>query len=189
MRSLFLKAPPKYTFFFEKIRWESGRFVYQGDPPAMKDVLAAVFTVADQYPMIFADLARRIFDQNAIANESEAAKGLLGRFNRKEQKRRKARYLKKISRGFRADPENIVILAEGDSWFQYPRLFGLLEPVKDIVDWLIEDKLYAVYSLAYGGDWLSNIFYLGEYIEILFAGPQPGAGQEVPEYADHHSWI
>jgi len=56
---------------------------------------------------------------------------------------------------------------ENLKWFQFPRVYLNIDPVKDIVDWLIEDTKYAVKSLAAGSDWLSNIFYTGEYVEEL----------------------
>ena len=44
-------------------------------------------------------------------------------------------------------------------------LFNEIE--RDIVDWLIDDPKYDVYSLTAGGDWLANMFYSGEYIKEL----------------------
>ncbi|UCH14720.1 MAG: hypothetical protein JSV22_01855 [Bacteroidales bacterium] len=54
-----------------------------------------------------------------------------------------------------------MILSEGDSWFQFPI------DVKDIIDWLLKRCNYAIYSIAYGGDWITNIIYEGTYIEEL----------------------
>lgn len=52
-----------------------------------------------------------------------------------------------------------VIVVEGDSWFEYP--IG----IKDISDWLDRLTNHAVYSLASGGDWLSNMALNEEYID------------------------
>ena len=108
-------------------------------------------------------ITRRIFDinDNTILNRSDAGEGMIGRLNRRSKRKRNKEYIRKIRDGFRANPENKVILAEGDSWFEFP-IF-----VKDIIDWLKKREDYAIYSLAYGGDWLSNIMYQGEYIEGL----------------------
>jgi hypothetical protein len=108
-------------------------------------------------------ITRRIFDINdtTILNRSDASMGMIGRLNRRSRRKRNKSYFRKIRNGFRADPANKVILAEGDSWFEFP-IF-----VKDIIDWLAKREDYAIYSLAYGGDWLANIMYQGEYIEGL----------------------
>ncbi|MBN1158750.1 MAG: SGNH/GDSL hydrolase family protein [Bacteroidales bacterium] len=108
-------------------------------------------------------ITRRIFDLNerTIFNGSHAEEGILGRLNRRSRRIRNRRYMRKINKGFRAVPGNKIILAEGDSWFEYPVF------VRDIIDWLQKRKDYAIYSLAYGGDWLANILYQGEYVEGL----------------------
>lgn len=73
---------------------------------------------------------------------------------------RNARFTSKISNDFRK-PSHKVILAEGDSWFNYPVILS------DVVDWIgMEDNL-AVYSLASGGDWLLNILNSRKYVEEL----------------------
>ncbi|MBN1417011.1 MAG: hypothetical protein JW973_18085 [Bacteroidales bacterium] len=108
-------------------------------------------------------IIRRIFDinENTILNRSDASEGMIGRLNRRSKRKRNKAYIRKIRKGFRSNPQNKVILAEGDSWFEFP-IF-----IKDIIDWLIKREDYAIYSLAYGGDWLANIMYQGEYIEGL----------------------
>lgn len=108
-------------------------------------------------------ITRRIFDinDNAILNRSEASKGMIGRFNRLSKRVRNKTYIGKIRKGFRENLHNKVILAEGDSWFEFPIFLN------DIIDWLRKREDYAIYSLAYGGDWLANIMYQGEYIEGL----------------------
>jgi hypothetical protein len=108
-------------------------------------------------------ITRRIFDINdrSILNRSDASEGLMGKLNRRSKRKRNNDYFRMIKNGFRADPGNKVILAEGDSWFEFPVF------IRDIIDWLKKRKDYAIYSLAYGGDWLSNIMYQGEYIEGL----------------------
>lgn len=52
------------------------------------------------------------------------------------------------------------ILAEGDSWFEYP-----LKKVSDILNHLGEH--YAVYSLAGGGDVLRSMFFKPNYYKII----------------------
>lgn len=108
-------------------------------------------------------ITRRIFDinENTILNRSDAGAGMIGRLNKRSKRKRNNTYFGKIRGGFRANPDNKVILAEGDSWFEFP-IF-----VKDIIDWLKKREDYAIFSLAYGGDWLANIMYQGEYVEGL----------------------
>jgi len=108
---------------------------------------------------------RRIYDLNegSILNKSSADKGLIGILNRRSQRKRNALFFKKIKQEFKSNPANKIILAEGDSWFEYP-LF-----IREIIDQLIKSRKndYAIYSLAYGADWLANMIYENEYIEEL----------------------
>lgn len=108
---------------------------------------------------------RRIYDLNegSILNKSGADLGLMGFLNKRSKSKRNRIFLKKIRKGFKFNPDNKVILAEGDSWFEYP-LF-----INEIIDTLIlnRKKDYAIYSLAFGGDWLSNMIYENTYIEEL----------------------
>jgi hypothetical protein len=114
-------------------------------------------------PQELSKITRRIFDinVNTILNRSDAGEGIIGRLNRRSKRKRNKAYIRKIRKGFRTNPVNKVILAEGDSWFEFPII------VKDIIDWLKKREDYAIYSLADGGDWLANIMYQGEYVEGL----------------------
>ena len=92
-----------------------------------------------------------------ILNLSHADDGMLGFLNKRSRRRRQRKYEKKIRRGF----NGIRIVSEGDSWFQYPVF------LKDIIDNLNDNDAFAIYSLGYGGDWLSNIYREQEYIRAL----------------------
>ncbi len=100
----------------------------------------------------------RIFDINErIFQEESDANNVL---NRKTFKKRETRFYEKFRKGSqRANGK--VIVAEGDSWFQFPVF------IKDIIDHLNDNPKYSIYSLAYGGDWLTNIIYDGRYVEKL----------------------
>ncbi len=103
------------------------------------------------------DLTRRILDhEKPVRNESGATRGLLGILNWASRCRRQRAYRRK-SRGF----TGIVIVSEGDSWFQYPKF------LTDIIDWLQANKDYNIYSLGFGGDWLANILVKREYEKVL----------------------
>lgn len=104
-----------------------------------------------------------IFKKNEgyIANESDADEGLMGTLNKKSWENRRDNYYKKVLKAEEKGERITRVLAEGDSWFEFPQV------IKDILDWLDEEPGYAVYSMAYAGDWLSNILYEGKYVEEL----------------------
>ena len=136
------------------------------------EILSIVLALLRDNPGILRNVVRRIFDSNEIPNQSKSRDAKLGRFNEKNRKRRNKIYEKKIRKKFRQYDQNLVIMAEGDSWFEFPRfsfLWGLInkDVVIDILDHLIAEKNIAVYSLAAGGDWLSNMLLAGEYIDEL----------------------
>ncbi len=156
--------------FFENFEVKNNQYTLKDGNKLKKEASSLfknIFTIADRNPEIFKEIAQRIFDKKEIPNKSDADQGLLGKYNEKDRAYRNGLFFEKIKSGFRDSPKKKVILAEGDSWFQFPRIFLGLDAVKDIIDHLIEDKNYAINSLAYGGDWLSNILSLGEYVEEL----------------------
>ena len=128
----------------------------------MRDDLRA-FDLLKDYPEYLDKLTRKIFDVNegSILNRSESGKGVLGRLNRFSRLGRQRQYFKKINQGFRRHQGERIILAEGDSWFEFPVF------VTDIIDWLTKNKNYAIFSFASAGDWLSNMINTKEYIENL----------------------
>src|SRR5687767_5777796 len=69
------------------------------------------------------NIIQRIYDLNEkyILNLS-AVEGMLRRLNDIKNEKRNARFMKKIRAGFRdqKNPDRKIILAEGDSWFNYP---------------------------------------------------------------------
>lgn len=132
-----------------------------------KEILKIIITIIRTNPSIIKGVIKRLFDINEIKNDSESDIGTLGKFNQKDRTFRNKVFKRKIRDGHKKNPNNITILAEGDSWFQFPRVYLNIDPVKDIVDWLIGEDQYAVCSLAAGGDWFSNILHSGEYIEEL----------------------
>ena len=113
------------------------------------------------------ELMRRIYNLNeaALLEISDASSGLMGWANARGHQHRLKKYRKKIKKGHRMGSGakgNKVILAEGDSWFLFPFL------IREIIDWLSKlDDRNAIYSIAYAGDWLTNIIYEGKYIEEL----------------------
>lgn len=75
--------------------------------------------------------------------------------------RRNKYFTSQIKKGFRGKKGNIVILAGGDSWFNYPVLLS------DVLDWVGMEPDIIVFSLAEGGDWLLNMLSARKYVEKL----------------------
>lgn len=127
------------------------------------------FTLLANHPeLTFPNLResmKRIFDINEdiLLEESNATKGLQGFLNKLSNRRIQNNFYKRFRNGSFVREGNKVILAEGDSWFGFP-LF-----IKDITNHLLKNPNYNIYSIAYAGDWLSNIIYEGKYVEKLSA--------------------
>lgn len=133
--------------------------------PDATEVFATVLHHVGHPPEVLEKVVRRIFDLNKINGYLLANQGMLGKFNERDRTIRNELFMKRLKKTGRSNLK--VILAEGDSWLQFPRVYFNYDPVKDIVDCLNKNKGYAVYSQAYGGDWLSNILFLQEYVEEL----------------------
>jgi hypothetical protein len=110
----------------------------------------------------FRDCVRKIYDLNEerLRETSNANTGILGKLNKRSTEARQKEYFKKVENQ-KPGKAYIRIYAEGDSWFLFPSF------VKDIIDWLEENDNYLIYSDAFGGDWITNIIYEGQYIEAL----------------------
>lgn len=114
------------------------------------------FLVKDLRPVL-----KKIFeiDDKEALNKSAANRGILGILNRLSRFLRGLNYRLKIKKGGFSKK----ILAEGDSWFEYPFF------IDDIFDHLDKcEKKYAINSIASGGDWMANILYEKEYLERLY---------------------
>lgn len=83
---------------------------------------------------------------------------LLNAFNGLARARRNRKYRRRIKKW-----TGVKIVAEGDSWFQYPLL------LKDTIDQLIDldNFQYAIYGLSEAGDLLSNIVKEDEITEAI----------------------
>lgn len=105
---------------------------------------------------------RRIYDMNesSLLKESDAMTGSFGKLNLAKQEKRRKRFFKRMRAGKRNGNYKTVV-AEGDSWFCFPKY------VKDINEWLIRDDNINLYSVAAAGDWIANMIYEGKYIEEL----------------------
>lgn len=110
----------------------------------------------------FRECVRHIYDLNEerLKETSNANSGTLGKLNRQSTSKRQKKYFKRVEN---QKPSNkyVRIYAEGDSWFLFPTF------VRDIIDWLEKNENYLIYSDAYGGDWITNIIYEGQYVEAL----------------------
>ncbi|HYC84456.1 MAG TPA: hypothetical protein VEB86_04505 [Chryseosolibacter sp.] len=100
----------------------------------------------------------RVFDINQTIFQEESDAAIAP--NIKSQRKREKRFYERMRNGFDRS-KGKVIVAEGDSWFEFP------QAIADIIDHLNENDNYNIYCLAYGGDWITNIIYEGKYIEKL----------------------
>lgn len=107
-------------------------------------------------------IIRKIYDLgNEQINKIAALAPVMAKVDALKNSRRNTLFFKKVKGTFRTDIKNKVILAEGDSWFNYPVLLS------DVIDWISMEDNLAVYSLASGGDWLMNMISAKKYIEHL----------------------
>jgi len=100
-------------------------------------------------------------------NLSHSEEGFIGVLNKEANNGKMKKFHKKIRSGFRDRrlyPQHKVVLIEGDSWFEYPVFLN------DITDYLMKYPNLAIYSLAHGGDWVSNMIsslkYEFDYVKI-----------------------
>lgn len=102
-----------------------------------------------------------------LLNRSHANNGFIGDLNNFAQNKKQRKFYNKIENGFRnysKNPEHKIVLVEGDSWFEFP-IF-----LRDITDHLEKEPDMAIYTVAHGSDWLSNMVismqYEYEYFKI-----------------------
>lgn len=108
-------------------------------------------------------IIQQIYDLNErYILELSTVDGVLRTLNQIKNKKRNRRFDRKIKNGFRKPGSSgKVILAEGDSWFNYPIL------LTDMVDRIAMEKNFALHSLAAGGDWFLSMLSGRQYIEEL----------------------
>lgn len=115
------------------------------------------------------ELIHSIFygSRSFLLNRSTANEGFIGTLNKEAEGKKQKKFHRKMREGFRDNvlhPDNKIVMVEGDSWFEYP-IF-----LKDITDHLEKEPNLAIYSLAFGGDWISNMIstlkYEYEYVKI-----------------------
>lgn len=108
-------------------------------------------------------IIQRIYDLNRTqVNKIAALDRMLGKIDAIKNSHRNSRFLSKISSDFREkDKGRKVILAEGDSWFNYPVI------LTDVLDRINMEPDMIIYSLANGGDWLLNMLGARKYVEQL----------------------
>jgi len=95
-----------------------------------------------------------------LLNKSHANEGFIGTLNRTADSKKLKEFHKKIRNGFRDTkkyPDNKIVLVEGDSWFEYPVF------LKDISDNLEKQPNLALYTIAEGSDWISNMISNFQY--------------------------
>lgn len=166
-------AAPAVSDVLARIERDGTGYYWTGTAAEKAVLLPVLLRVLNDEPDVAKEVFRRIFDVNQIPNKSGADAGLSGKLNRAEREHRERRYLDAVRSGRCA--HRPIVVAEGDSWFQFPgftllRLFNKrlhVEFVSEIIDHLIASNRYCVRSLAAGGDWLSNMLRTEDYIEPL----------------------
>lgn len=127
--------------------------VASNDVDRLEELLKTYFVVKPSAELPFAfDVRFKNLTSAADALEGDWA---VNRFNSISRNRRRAAYNLKLLFGY----DGLKIVAEGDSWFEYPVL------LKDVIDHLSDT--YAVYSLAGGGHLLSVMANEAEYLTYI----------------------
>jgi hypothetical protein len=115
-------------------------------------------------PEDLGNIVQHIYDLNEKdILQMAALTGVMRFFDDAKNARRNELFTKKIKSGFRNsnEPRHKIVLAEGDSWFNYPII------LTDVIDAVSMDPNLAVYSIARGGDWLLNMLTRRKYVEEL----------------------
>ncbi len=143
-----------------RVEDRSSRYKWIGTEEEKKDLLSCVLSVLRNNPETSLLLFQRIFDMNEIP-DSWANQFPLKTLNKIVHWFRDTRYAASVrAKNYKS---RTTIVAEGDSWFQFP-LPGVL---KDIVRQFESDNNYSVSTLAAGGDWLSTMLQSSEYLTEL----------------------
>lgn len=121
-----------------------------------EEELAKYFMVDEQSSDAFCPVITP--NPNLVEDKGLEGAFLLNSFNSLARWRRNAIYRRRIQSW-----NGVRVVAEGDSWFQYPLL------LKDTIDHLIDiDRFeYAVYGLSEAGDLMSNIIKEDEITEAV----------------------
>lgn len=91
-----------------------------------------------------------------LPNESEADKGIVGALNKLKQNSKRKHFNWQLNEY----PNNKIVIAEGDSWFEHPL-------IQDGIDWLQQDYELNTVSLASGADWFANMLSQKQYLKEL----------------------
>ena len=109
-------------------------------------------------------IIQKIYDLNeTYIHKLATVEKMIEKMNQVKNAQRNQVFFKKIRKRFRDlnNKKHITVLAEGDSWFNYPII------LTDIIDRINMEKDLAVYSIASGGDWLLNMLDGRQYVEEL----------------------
>ncbi len=108
-------------------------------------------------------ITKYVFEKNGFVfpNHSDAEENILGSLNKSSNAAKMRKYHRRIKNGVK-DKGWKVIFVEGDSWYEYPWF------IREITDQLNKRRnKFAIYSIAYGGDWLSNMLYNMTFLNDL----------------------
>lgn len=146
---------------------KNGGYTYKGKKITTNELFISISNFLNSVPDVATQVLKRIFDSNSIDNESDYDQGFIGKLNKKESSRRTKYFEKRRKKEFPIRKNvDFVILAEGDSWFQFPKVY-FLQLTEDIIKNLTKDRSLLIRTLASAGDWLSNILHARDYIDEL----------------------
>jgi len=140
----------------------------ESSPPDSTEIFGALSALFEAEPHLPERAFQRIFDRNALENRSGAQVGFLGELNAKEHAARQEAFRRAVRAG--RWRRAVRVVAEGDSWFQFPAVRKgplRLSTVRDLLDHLMDREDLCVHSLAAGGDWLSAMLHSRDYVEEL----------------------
>ena len=157
--------PSEGSDLLERLKPREDGYWHRGPSPTPVETLKAVLSAFQVREEVARLAFKRIFDINVIENESDAFDGVLGWLNRGETRRRDLLSRTKL-RSRKCGKDSISVVAEGDSWFQFPRIFRL-RVVKDVIYHLSRESNLCLYTHAAGGDWLSNMLMSQQYVSAL----------------------
>ncbi len=134
-----------------------GEFLALVDDPATTEATLAPYMRLDRARSDAFDPAFRLNSDLVVDPSGLESDRVLGWANDWARSQRQRRYRAKVN----ANPAVTRIVAEGDSWFQYPFV------LHDVIDHVMDQAEYAVFCLGAAGDLLRDMVSTAEYVDAI----------------------